>query len=99
MQNLSPKTHTMGNRSMDTDRGKQNTMTRQGVKGTQRLNTQTLLNRRGTGEDREEGGGQVRGGAQRRKPGGNKTDRGRQREDCRKMYRENLGTWGMKIQT
>ena len=36
-----------------------NTMTRQGVKGTHRLNTQTLMNRRGTGEEREEGGGQV----------------------------------------
>ena len=36
-----------------------NTMTRQGVKGTHRLNTQTLMNRRGTGEEREERGGQV----------------------------------------
>ena len=28
-------------------------MTRRGVKGMQRLNTQTLMNRRGTGEERE----------------------------------------------
>ena len=29
-----------------------NTMTGQGVKGTHRLNIQTLMNRRGTGEER-----------------------------------------------
>ena len=34
-------------------------MTGQGVKGTHRLNTQTLMNQQGTGEEREEGGGQV----------------------------------------
>ena len=31
-------------------------MTRQGVKGTHRLNTQTLMNRQGTGKERERGG-------------------------------------------
>ena len=34
----------------DAARHKQNTMTGQGVKGTQRINTQTLMNRQGTGE-------------------------------------------------
>ena len=55
-------------------------MTGQRVQGRQRLNTQTLMTMRGTGEEREEGGSQVckqRGGAQRNRPGGNKTtDRG-----------------------
>ena len=35
------------------------TITRPGVQGTHRLNTQTLRTRRGTGEERGEGGGQV----------------------------------------
>ena len=33
-----------------------NTTAGQGVQGTHRLNTQTLMNRRGTGGEREEGG-------------------------------------------
>ena len=56
MQNSNPKTHTMGNKEQAHERehGRRqrltNTMTGQRVKGTQRLNTQTLMTRQGTGE-------------------------------------------------
>ena len=36
------------------------TTNRHGLQRTHRLNTLTLMTRRGTGEEREEGGGQVR---------------------------------------
>ena len=72
MQNSKSKKHIVETgRNMSTStRGQQHeqihevmqteTMNRHGLQRTHRLNTLTLMTRRGTGEEREEGGGQVR---------------------------------------
>ena len=56
MQNSKPN-HAMW--GLEHEQMQTETMTRPGVQGTHRLNTQTLRTRRGTGEERGEGGGQV----------------------------------------